>query len=72
MINPEKIEIKKVELEEGNTEQMVAVSYYKKLFNEDGEVVNRQSYTQHYFKDSKERFLTEVEGAEAYIAALGW
>ena len=38
----------------------------------DEEVISRQPHRKAYAADQKAEFLAEVEGAEAYIAALGW
>ena len=55
------------------TEQKVAeVLWKKQLFDEDGNVASESNHRGSYMQGDKERFLAEVEGAEAYIAALGW
>lgn len=38
----------------------------------DGELVTETYERKAYTADQKAEFLTEVEGAENYIAALGW
>jgi hypothetical protein len=38
----------------------------------DGEVISSKDHYKLYTADQKADFLTEVEGAEAYIAVLGW
>ena len=38
----------------------------------DGEVISSKDHYKLYNSEQKEEFLTEVEGAESYIAVLGW
>ena len=42
------------------------------LIMRDEEVISRQPHRKAYTFDQKDEFLAEVEGAENYIAALGW
>lgn len=38
----------------------------------DGEEISRQPHRKAYTAEQKDDFLAEVEGAEAYLTALGW
>lgn len=38
----------------------------------DGELVTETYYRAAYTEEQKEQFLEQVEGAENYLAALGW
>ena len=38
----------------------------------DGEIISEQFKRKAYTVDQKDEFLSEVDGAENYIAALGW
>ena len=38
----------------------------------DGEVISEQFERKAYTADQKDEFLAEVEGADSYIAILGW
>ena len=38
----------------------------------DGEVISQTFHRKAYTEEQKAEFLAEVEGAAAYVAALGW
>lgn len=42
------------------------------LIKRDGEVISKTNHNKAYTADQYHEFLAEVEGAEAYIAVLGW
>lgn len=42
------------------------------LIKKDGEVVSKSFHNKAYTQAQAAEFINEVEGAESYIAALGW
>ena len=42
------------------------------LIKRDGEVISKSNHNKAYTADQKDEFLAEVEGADSYIAILGW
>ena len=42
------------------------------LIKRDGEVISKTNHNKAYTADQYHDFLGEVEGADAYIAVLGW
>lgn len=49
----------------------VNVEWYD-LIKRDGEIISKSNHNKAYTAEQKAEFLAEVEGAEAYVAALGW
>ena len=71
-INIVATEIVDEETQEVTEQKIVQVLWKKQLFDEDGNVASESNHRGSYMKEDKERFLSEVEGAETYIAVLGW
>ncbi len=38
----------------------------------DGEVIQQQYHRKAYTAEQKDEFLAEVDGADAYVSAVGW
>lgn len=45
---------------------------WRNTIEKDGEVISSKDHYKLYPESQKSEFLAEVEGAESYIAALGW
>ena len=54
------------------TQQSAVNVEWHDLIKRDGEVISKSNHNKAYTVDQKADFLAEVEGAEAYVAALGW
>jgi hypothetical protein len=53
-------------------QQSAANVEWHDLIKRDGEVISKSFHNKAYTADQYNDFLAEVEGAEAYIAVLGW
>jgi hypothetical protein len=54
------------------TEQSAANVQWANQVLKDGEVISEQFERKAYTSEQKADFLAEVEGAESYVAVLGW
>lgn len=71
-INIVTAEITDEETQETTEQKIAEVLWKKQLFDEDGNVASESNHRGSYTQEEKERFLAEIEGAEAYVPALGW
>ena len=51
--------------------KLVAVQWLNEILK-DGKVISSVPHRCTYSAAEKERFISEVEGAEAYVAIIGW